>query len=168
MMNCNADFAEQVQVVAAFVPVDLAGGAQTGDWVSLKNYERCTVILFKAAGAAGEDATITLEEAQDVSGTGAQNLAVIDKVYQKQGTLNAVAEFSAVTQTAAATYIDTDSGENQGIYAFDVQSEELSDGFTSLRISTDDPGVTAQLAGALYLLWPARYGEQALPSAIAD
>ncbi|MBB95587.1 MAG: hypothetical protein CML68_13480 [Rhodobacteraceae bacterium] len=167
-MNSNIDFAEQVQIVPAIVPVDLSSGANAGDWISMKNYERVTVVFFKGAGTAGDDPTVTLNEATAVDGTGSQTLAAIDKVYVKQGTLTSVGTFSVTTQAAAATYTDDTSAEIQALWVFDVMADDLSDGFDCLQISVADVGTNAQVGCALYLLWPPRYGEQALLSAIAD
>lgn len=169
MLNPNADLAEQVQIVSGFLPVDMSAAANTGDFVSLKNYERISIVVFKNAGTAGDDPTITIQEATAVDGSGAQNLAVIDKVYVKQDTaLTGVGQFSVVTQTAAATYTDATSAEDAAIWVIDVKAEDLSDGFDCINASIADVGTNAQIGCILYLLWPARYGKQALPSAIVD
>ena len=34
-------FLQKNALVSAFVPVDLQAGDNNGDWVSLKNYDRC-------------------------------------------------------------------------------------------------------------------------------
>lgn len=167
-MNPNAAFAEQVQVCAGFGPVDMSAAANTGDWVSLKGYERVTILFFKAAGTAGDDPEITLEEATSVAGGSAQNLAAIDAVWKKQGTLTAVGTYTKVTQTAAATYTDATSAEAAAIWLIDVKAEDLSDGFDCIRASVADVGTNAQLGSMLYLLWPARYGGEGMVSAIAD
>lgn len=169
-MNLNADFAEQVQVVSAIVPVDLQTGANNGDWVSMKNYERCTLIVFKAAGTAGDDPTVTLEQATAVAGTSAKNLVAIDRVHVKQDTaLTGVGQYTLVEQTAAATYTDATSAEDQAIWVIDIQAEDLDreNGFDCIRASIADVGSNAQIGCALMLLWGARYGGE-LPSAIAD
>jgi len=170
-MNPNVDFAEQVQVVSGFLPVDMSSGANNGDWVSLKGYERCTIILFKNAGTAGDDPTLTLQQATAVAGTGAKDLAVIDKVYKKQDTtLTGVGTFTLDTQSAATSYTDATSAEDAAIWVIDVQAEELdvTNGFDCIQASIADVGTNAQIGAVLYLLWPARYGGQVLDSAIAD
>lgn len=168
-LNPNADLAEQIQIVSGFLPVDMSAGNNTGDWVSLKNYERCSIIVFKNAGTAGDDPTVTIQEATAVAGTSAQNLAVIDKVYVKQDTnLLSAGTFSVVTQAAAATYTDATSAEDAAIWVIDVKAEDLSDGYDCINASIADVGTNAQVGCILYLLWPARYGEQTLVSAIVD
>lgn len=170
-MNPNVDFAEQVQVVSGFLPVDMSSGANNGDWVSLKGYERCTVIFFKNAGSGGDDPTITLNQATAVAGSGSKALSVIDKVYVKQDTvLTGVGQFTVNTQTAANTYTDDTSAEDAAIWVIDIQAEELDveNGFDCIQATVADVGTNAQIGAVLYLLWPARYGQQQLDSAIAD
>jgi hypothetical protein len=167
-MNINVDFCEQAQIVSAIVPISLDAGANNGDYVSLKNYERCTVVFFKAAGTAGDDPTVTLYEATAVDGTGAQVLAAIDKVYVKQGTLTSVGTFAVTTQDAASTYTDATSAEAQAIWAFDVRASDLTEGFDCLQIRVNDVGTNAQIGCALYILWGAKHGKAVLASAIVD
>lgn len=167
-MNPNVDFCEQVQIVGGFIPVDMSAAANSGDYVSLKGYERVTVLFYKAVGTAGDDPTITLQEATAVAGTGVQDLAKISKVYVKQGTLTSVGTFTVTTQAAAATYTDATSAEVAAIWAFDVKAEDLSEGFDCIRCTVADVGTNAQLGCMLYLLWPPRYGKQTLLSAIVD
>ncbi len=173
-MNANLDFAEQVQVVPGFLPVILGTGNNTGDWVSLKNYSKVTVIFFKAVGKSGEDPTITFQQAKDVSGGTPIDLDVIDKIYVKQATnLLSTGTFSVVTQTAGNTYTEGTSGEKALIWAIDFYADDLdiANGYTSFRVTIADVGtVTGPVpyGAVLYLLWPPRYGEQALLSAIVD
>lgn len=170
-MNCNVDLAEQVQIVSGFLPVDLSGGANNGDWVSMKGYERCSIILFKGAGTAGDDPTLTLQQATDVAGTGAKDLVAIDRVYVKQDTvLTAIANFTKTTQTAATDYTDATSAEDAAIWVVDILAEDLDvdGGFDCIQASVADVGINAQLGACLYLLWPARYGGDGMVSAIAD
>lgn len=161
---------EKMDIISGFVPVDMQTGANNGDWVSLKNYHRCLVVLFKAAGTAGDNPTITLKQATDVAGAGSKNAAIIAEVYQKQGTLTGVGQWTRVTQAAAATYVDTASAENQGVYAIDVDTADLdvAGGFDCIQVSVADVGVNAQLGCAFYMPYMARYGQQIPDSAIVD
>lgn len=73
-MQTNSLLVERTQICAAFGPVDLSAAANNGDWVSLKDFDSCAIISFKAAGTAGDDPTLTLRQATDVSGTNAKAL----------------------------------------------------------------------------------------------
>lgn len=162
-------FVEANQIVSAILPVDASAAANNGDWVSLKNYQRCTVILFKAAGTAGDDPVITLKQATDVSGSGAKELN-FTRLDVKKGTLTSVGVFTAVTQAAANTYTDDTSAEAQGIFVIDVTSEMLdrSNGFDCVQLSIPDVGTNAQLLCGLYILSDGRYAKTGGVSAIID
>lgn len=168
-MHLNSLLAETAQIVPAIIPVDLSTAANNGDWVSLKNFDRCTIVVFKAAGTAGDDPVITLRQAQDVSGTGAKALN-FTRVDYKTGTLTAVGAYTTATQAAANTYTDAASAEVQGLFLVEVQSENLdtNNGFDCLQVQIPDVGANAQLGCALYILRGARYQGAGLPSAIVD
>lgn len=168
-MTPNALLVEQMQLVPAFGPVDMSAAANNGDWVSMKNYERCAIVVFKAAGTAGDDPTITVQQATAVAGTGAKPLN-FTRVDQKTGTLASVGQFTTVTQAAANTYTDDTHAEIAALYVIDIKAEDLDvdNGYDCVQVSIADVGTNAQLGAALYLLWPARHASQPLPSAIAD
>ena len=168
-MQGNISFAEKVNLVAGILPQDLNGGAQNGDWVSLKNYLRCAVIFFADNGTAGSDVTLTFQQATDVSGTGAKALTVTD-IWHKQGTLlSAVSAYTHATQTAAGTYTNTDSGENENIYVIDIPADSLdvANSFDCIRCNTNAPGA-AKTGCVLYALHDPKYSCDPLLESIAD
>ncbi len=174
-MNANKDFAELVHVVSGVLPVDMAAGANTGDWVSLKGYEKVSVIFFKNIGKAAEDPTITFQQALNVSGGTPLDLDVIDKVYVKQAATNLLTTgtFTVATQTAANTYTEGTAGEKALLWVIDFYADELdiANGYDCFRATIADHGTdtpNTPYGAVLYLLWPARYGEQAIVSAIID
>ena len=162
---------EFMQIVSAFVPVDMQAAANNGDWVSLKNYGRVAVVLFKAAGTAGDDPIFTLRQATAVDGSGAKALN-FTRIDSKVGTLTAVGTFTKNTQTAANIYTDTVSAEAQAIMVVDIGPEHLdvANGFDCVQLQIPDVGGNAQLGCGFYILYDPRYAGQAsaLPSAIVD
>jgi len=166
-MNPNALLVEQMQIVSAIVPVDLNTAANNGDWVSLKNFARCSIVLFKAAGTAGDDPVLTVRQASAVDGTGAKALN-FTRIDAKVGTQTGIGTFTAVTQAAANTYTDAVSAEAQGLFVIDIKSEDLdvANGFDCIQFQVPDTGANAQLGCALYLLWGSRYSPP--KSAIVD
>jgi hypothetical protein len=150
---------EEAKVVSAFVPVDMQA-AQDGDWVSLKGYRYCDVIIFKAAGTAGDDPAITFQQATAVAGTSAKALTKIERVYKQQGTLTSSDTQTTVTQAAAAGYTgDGTSAEEQAIYGFHIDASQLdvTNGFDCIRVRVADTGTNAQLGCGLYVLSGERY-----------
>lgn len=169
-MTGNALLVEQVQVVSAIIPSDLSGAANNGDWVSLKNFARATVLVLKGAGTAGEDPVITLRQAKDVAGTDAKALT-FTRVDEKVGVQTGIGQFTTVEQAAANTYTNTASAEAQAVFAIDVLAStlDINNGFDCLQVQIPDVGTNAQLGCALYLLREPRYATNGVvPSAIVD
>lgn len=169
-MLSNNLLVEEAQIVAAIIPVDSQTAANNGDYVSLKNYDRCTILVYKAAGVAGDDPVLTVTQAQDVAGTGVKALN-FTRIDAKVGAQTGVGTFTTVTQAAGNTYTDAVSAEAQGLFAIEFKADDLdvNNGFDCLKIAVPDTGAAgAQLLCALYVLRGARYGAGGVPSAIID
>jgi hypothetical protein len=169
-MGQNNLLVEEAQIVMAIVPVDSQSGANTGDYVSLKNFERCTVLVIKAAGTAGDDPVITMTQAQDVSGTGVKALN-FTRVDAKVGVQTGIGQFTTVAQAAGNTYTDLVSAEAQGIFAIEFKGEDLdvNNGFDCLKVAIPDTGSAgAQLLTAIYILRGSKFGGAVNASAIID
>ncbi len=166
----NHLFVEGCQIVPAIMPVNLASGAQTGDWVSLKNYGRCTIVVLIGVGAAGQDPVLTLQQGKSVSENSpvALNFTRID--VKQASALTAVGEFTKIAQAAGNTYGPSDGGENQKLWVIDIKAEDLDidGGYDCVRASLSDPGTNSQIGTALYILSEARHQQDPLPTAIAN
>lgn len=143
-------------ISAAVVPVDLQA-AQTGKRVALRNAGGCTIVVFKAAGTAGDDPTFTLKQHTASSGGSTANLAIIDHYYLKaEATLDGDETWTRVAQAAAATIVDPGgagtSAEEQQIIAIEVDGRSLTDGYDYISLDVADTGTNAQLGCVLYLL----------------
>lgn len=159
---------EQGQLVAGFVPVDMSAAANTGDWVSLKHYSHVAIVLFKAAGTAGQDPTLTIQQATAVAGTNAKALN-FTTIHVKQGAdLAAIGTFTKVTQAAANTYTSDTSAEEQAIWVveFDAPDLDVANGFDCIQAAVADVGAASQVGALFYLLTKPRFTPP--PSAIVD
>jgi hypothetical protein len=164
----QGELLEQANIVSAFVPVDTQDGANNGDWVSMKNYNRALVVLFKDAGVAGDDPVFTLRQATDNSGTSAKALN-FTRVRTKVGTQTGIGQFTLNTQSAANTYTDTDSAEAEAIMAVEVKAEDLDtdNGFDHIQLQIPDTGSAgAQLGCGFYILYDPRFAQESPPSAL--
>lgn len=169
-MGLNNLLVEEAQIVVAIVPVDSQTAANNGDWVSLKNFERCTVVFVKAAGVAGDDPVITLRQARDVSGTDAKALN-FTRIDAKVGVQTGIGAFTTVTQAAANTYTDATSAEAQGLFVIEFKAEDLdvNGGFDCVQLQIPDTGTGgAQLITALYVLRGGKFNPALATSAIVD
>lgn len=138
-------------------PVDLSSAAVTGKRVSLKFSAGVTIVVFKGAGTAGDDPTVTLRQHTAATGGTSANLPVIDHYYLKDAATLAGSEtWTKVTQAAAATIADPGaagtSAEHQQILVIEVRSEQLGDGYDYVSLDVADVGANAQLGGVLYIL----------------
>jgi len=151
---------EAAQIVGGISPIDLNDGSNAGDWVCMKNYGHCTVILYAAVGTTGSDPVITLDQATDVSGTDTKALN-IDEIYHKVGTLlSTVSAFTRVTQTAGDGYDSHPiaGAETENIIVIEVDRDDLDadNGFDCLNVAVAQMGA-AKIGCVLYILSEPRY-----------
>ena len=155
MSDMNRDFLEFINPVQAIAPLDLQT-ARSGDWVSLRGYVGCAVLIHSGIGTDNDDLVATLNQATTISGTGTKTL-LISRYWEKIGAtpLEAVLDWTAQTQTAADGVDHLTTAENQAMLLFDVKATELDidNGFDCLQLAIADTGNNAQLGAALYLLY---------------
>lgn len=175
----NKTFVEDHQVVQIIKPVDLAAGANTGDWVSLKDYNRCALIFSKEPGTAGDDPTLTLLQATAVAGTGSKALD-IKRVDKKQAAtdLTAVGTFTKSTSGSPATndtfstntWTNSTLGEDAAVVVIDIKAEDLDidNDFDCVSMTIADVGTAGQLGEVIAVLYDPKYAKETLDSAIAD
>src|SRR5678815_4176009 len=133
-MNPNVAFAEQCQIVPAFPPGTDINSDADGDWVSMANFHRCTIVFHKAAGTAGDDPSIALNQATSATGTSSKALT-FSKLWYKIGAtaLSAIGTFTRVDLTTATGDLDlvsvnsadllSDVGES--LFCVDIKGEDL-------------------------------------------
>jgi hypothetical protein len=162
-MNANAFLSEQAKLVVGLPPITPA--SSTPDYVSLKGYSKCTVVILGLNGAGVTGSAITLKQAQAVAGTGEKALA-FDTVHSNidAGAADALADV-AVTNNTFTTDV---TNAKQLMYVIDIDEADLdvANGFDCVRAGAAN-AVNATLS-ILYILWPAKYGKATPPSAIID
>ncbi len=160
---------EEIQIVPAFI----AGADQNtdleGDWVSLKNFNNCLIVFHKAAGTAGDDPSIRLQQATVVAGTDAKALT-FDHIYHKIGAtaVSAIGVFTKVKLDTATADLDlvsvngvdllTDVGES--VICVEIQADQLdvTNGFDCLNLLIEgDDVANANLVCGYYLLYNPRH-----------
>lgn len=161
-------------IVPAFAPLDLQT-ARDGDYVSFKNAKAMSVVVFKGVGTDGDDPSISFQQATDVAGTSAKDLAVITQYWEKEAVtdLTGTGTWTRVTQAASATVAPGDpAAQSAAMYVFPIEADQLDvdNGFDCIRVRIADTGTNAQLGCAFYILHdlavmatPAN-----LPNSIAD
>jgi hypothetical protein len=175
-MSFNTRLLESINIVTAFPPADM-NTDKDGDYVSLKNYDGCLVVIHKAAGTAGDDISIKLDQATAVAGTATKALT-FNHLYAKVGTATTVGTFTKYTFTATDD-LDTVSvggtdllaDDVEALFVVDVRASDLdvSNGFDCFRVTIegDDLG-NACIGAGFYLLYNARYPGPTPLTAITD
>lgn len=148
-----------IDALRGFVPINMATGANNGDWVGFQSGKVLVVCFYKnAAGSGTEDPTITLLQAQDAAGTGSKALNVpAGKSFTKTGAdLSAASFVDGVPSTNTLTIAA--SAQSQAIWVIELAPADLdiANGFSFVRAAVADVGITSQIGGLIYLYIPRR------------
>lgn len=133
------------------------------DYVSLKNYDRCTIVIAVDNATTVTGGAVTLKQSTNVTNSLSDEKAVaFDKVFVN---LDAGAG-DTLTETAVTsdTFTTLTTNDKNALYVIEIKASDLdvSGGFDCLRV---DVLSMANASGAvLYFLHGARYGD---PKAIA-
>lgn len=162
-MELSDRLADNVKIVMGCPPALLATTAGDGDYVSMKGYKRCTMIIaiLNATTVTGGD--VTLLQAQAVAGTGAKALSFSTALRNIDC---AAADALAAFTVSSDTFTTNSTNSKQLLYVIEVDARDLdqANGFDCLRI--DVASSAASVGCVLYLLHPMRYSTA--PSAITD
>lgn len=151
----------------ALAPVDLAAAAVQTLWANTRDVNQFLwLMLYFGAGAAGEHATITLNQATSNAGAGSKALS-IKEVWYKRGNAaftNANASVQdrwtksglatrEIPISSYATTTDRVSGANHFLAAIRISPKDLdlAGGFRFVQGAIADVGATAQLACGLWI-----------------
>jgi len=154
---------ENLKVVPAFVPINSTGAGQDGDWVNLKNFRRCLILIQKGAWAGGTPA-VTVEQAKDASGTDGKALS-----FTKQYSGTALTADTLTENTVTSNTFNLSATANEfHLIEFHAQDLDIANGFTHLRLRVATPGANADLISATYILGDPRVaaGPTVLPTVI--
>lgn len=155
---------ELMGIETAVAPKDITGAAQTGDWISLKNFSHCTIIVIQGAWTSGTPA-VTLLQAPDVTGAGNKPLEFTHR-WSKVG-LSTGSQF-ARSAVAANTFNLPNIANTINVLEVNGDDLDVDGGFDCLSVAVASPGAVADLLAVLYLLSGARYPQAAMPDAKID
>lgn len=144
-----------LDISQGWTPADFHTSGVAGAWVSLKQASGVLFVVQFAKGTSGDNATLTLKEAKDSSGTGSQALAVIDHWWLKANAtptddLTGAETWTEETNTTAASTIVATAADYQ-LIAVDVLSEDLDAGYSYVSLSAGSTSA-AQYASSLAIL----------------
>ncbi len=155
-MDANALFIEQADIVTALS--NATPSSSTPTRVSLKNYQRCTVIIDVANATTVTGSAITLKQATDIANANADEKAVpFTTVYANLDL--SLGDARTATAVVSNTFTTLTTNTKNAQYVIEVDPSEQMDingGFDCLRVGTGN-AVAATLTVTM-LLWPAKYG----------
>jgi hypothetical protein len=166
-------FLQNNDIVEGWPIVDLQTAANTGDYVSLKNWDGVCVVFCSSVGTAADDPTLTIVQATDVANSASDAKAVNFTVIMRKQAATSLAStgtWTRTTQTAANTYTNATSAEQDLIWVVDIAADELDadGGFDCIMASVADVGGNAQLGYLFYILYGPRDAKATLVSSIVD
>lgn len=153
----------EVAIETGLVPKDITGAAQTGDYVSLKDYRHLTIILQQGAWAGGTPA-VTLFQATDVAATGEKALS-FSKRYTQVGLTG-----TGYTETAVAsdTFNLPNVANTINVIEIDAEDLDVDNGFDCVCVKVASPGANADLLSIQYILSEPRFQGAAMPDPKVD
>ncbi len=158
---CNMP--ECCKIVEAITP-GAAGVALVGDYVSLRDVEDCFVVVHVNQANAATVA-ITIEQAQDVAGSGSKAITVPVPIWANQD----CAASDALVRQADAVSFTTSSVIKHKLVVFQIDPAHLdvNNGFDCIVVKTAASDVT-NIVAAQYHMSGLRYGGSTPPSDIVD
>ena len=166
------DITETAKLVSVLHPIDRTGAALTTEWISMKNAQKATFILDNGALTSTSAFAVTLQVADDASGThsatvGSSTDLGLDHYYTNSGDTYSKTTVSSSTFNVASTADNTlyiVEAETAGMGTF--TSTSVSYNADYIRLSAATPGAHACLTSCVCLLTGLRYQQDTPPSAI--
>lgn len=143
-------------------PTTTNGAITTGDYVSMKNVKRCTILV--SLNQAATDATaITIEQATNVAGDGSTAITKVVPIWKAAD----VSTADALVRQTDAVSDAADAGTDPQLFVFQLDPETLAEGFDAITLKLADSTEATNFVNITYLLEMA-YAQATPPSAIVD
>lgn len=144
---------ENIGIKTGVITVDADTAAVTGDYVSMKGYNKLLILIQVAAWPA-DTAAVTIEQATVVAGSDSKALGMT-KQWSKTGLVDAAWTEAAVTNNT----FDIASNVDNEMYAIVVNASDLdvANGFDCVTVKVADPGTASSMFGVTYFLFEPRY-----------
>ena len=161
-MNQFLPLVDKAKIVTGVAPVALTAD---GDFVSMKGFQKLTVIISVDNGNTVTGGAITLDQAQDVSATGAKALAFTN-VYANTDV--AASDTLTATTVTSNTFTTNTTNAKNLLYVIEIDATDLDmdNNFDCVRVGC------ASMANAvgcvLYILHGPRYADALARTAITD
>lgn len=166
--SLNGRLDEQVTTVVAAAGLLLTSTLGDTDYVSMKGYNRCQIIISIADGTTVTGAAVTLKQATAVAGTSEKALAFTRMLANVD---YAAAKTMVETAVTSNTFTTQAVNSKDSLYIIDVSASDLdvANGFDCIRVDATDHAATASRGCVvIYNLYGKRYSGSTATEAIAD
>lgn len=161
-MTAHFSLFDNAKIASILAPASRSSAA-TGDYISLENYNKASVLIQIGANTAGGN--ILIKEAKDASGTSAATLN-FDYFYQRTASTDTWTK-TADDTASSASCITIGNSEDGMDRLVEVTGDMLTDGFKFITVVTP-AAFSACLCSAVAILTEPRYaGNHSMPSALA-
>lgn len=159
MLVGNTRITDFAQIAPIIVPVNLATGANNGDWINMRDFHRCAIVVMAAVGTAANDITLTLQQATDNASGGVKALNFTRVDVKEAVDISGVGQFTEVTQSAGNTYTSGTNGESQLVYVLDFAHDDLDieNDFDHVRVNIAQAGA-AKVGCAFAICYGPKFG----------
>ena len=163
----NSLMLERAKFVTGCAPAALASTAGDGDFVSMKNYRRLTIVISILNGSTVTGTAITLIQATEVAGTTNKALG-----FTRMWANTDTGAGDTLTETAVTsnTFTTNTTNAKSLMYVIEITENDLDrdNGYDCVRV--DGASAANSVGSVLYILSEPKYVPegQALPSAIVD
>lgn len=163
MISPNGALVEQTKMVTGLAP--FTPSTTTPDYVSLKGYDRLTIVILADNATTVTGSAITLVQAQAVAATGAKALGFS---YQWANIDTGASDTLVKTAVTSNTFTTDATDAKNLMYVIEVMPEDLdqANNFDCVRVGTGD--AVASVLSVLYILWPAKHMKATPVTAITD
>lgn len=153
------------KIVTGIAPVAMATTAGDADYISMKGFKRCTIILSVKNATTVTGCAVTLKQATAVAGTSEKALA-FTKMWAN---IDAGASDTLVETAVTSNTFTTDTTNSKDLlYVMEVSETDLdvANGFDCVRL--DGLLMAAAVGSVTYVLSGSRYASGIAVSAITD
>jgi hypothetical protein len=163
MLSVNAALHEQAKIVWGMGPK--APSTTVPDYVCLKGYSRCCIIITGLNTTTVTGSAITLKQATAVAGTAEKALA-FDVVWQNVDC--AAADGLAKTTVSSNTFTTNTTNSKALLYVIEIPAETLdtNNSFDCVRVGTGDAANTT--LSVTYIVEPREHNDTGTPTLITD
>ena len=140
------------------------GSAATGDWISMKNYDKVTFII--QTGSVTTGGNVIIKEAKNVSGSSAATLS-FGTFWENTGVGTDTYTQTSADSSGSADCVAIANSDDNTVFVVEVRAEQLSDSFDCVTATIPAAFSTCNV-GIMAIGHNARYQQNSPPTALTN